>query len=44
VVARLKLIGVDPVGSSSEEFAKVLAADIARWGAVARAANIKMEQ
>jgi tripartite-type tricarboxylate transporter receptor subunit TctC len=44
VVARLKLIGVDPVGSSSEEFAKVLAADIARWGAVARAANIRMEQ
>jgi tripartite-type tricarboxylate transporter receptor subunit TctC len=44
VVARLKLIGVEPVGSSSEEFAKVLAADIARWGAVARAANIRMEQ
>jgi tripartite-type tricarboxylate transporter receptor subunit TctC len=44
VVARLKLIGVGPVGSSSEEFARVLAADIARWGAVARAANIKIEQ
>jgi tripartite-type tricarboxylate transporter receptor subunit TctC len=44
VVARLKLIGVEPVGSSSEEFAKVLAADIARWGAVARAANIRIEQ
>jgi tripartite-type tricarboxylate transporter receptor subunit TctC len=44
VVARLKLIGVEPVGSSSEEFAKVLAADIARWGAVARAADIRMEQ
>jgi tripartite-type tricarboxylate transporter receptor subunit TctC len=44
VVARLKLIGVEPVGNSSEQFAKVLAADIARWGAVARAADIRMEQ
>src|SRR5690242_18873615 len=44
VVARLKPLGIDTVGNSSEEFAKILAADIARWGAVARAANIKMEQ
>jgi tripartite-type tricarboxylate transporter receptor subunit TctC len=44
VIARLKPLGIDPVGNSSEEFAKILAADIARWGAVARAANIKMEQ
>ncbi len=44
VIARLKPIGIDTVGNSSEEFAKILAADIARWGAVAKAANIKMEQ
>ena len=44
VVARLKLIGIDAVGNTSDEFAKILAADIARWGAVARAANIKIEQ
>jgi tripartite-type tricarboxylate transporter receptor subunit TctC len=44
VIARLKLLGVDPVGNSSEEFSKILAADIARWGAVAKAANIRMEQ
>ena len=44
VIARLKPLGIDPVGNSSEEFGKILAADIARWGAVARAANIKMEQ
>src|ERR1700722_14212866 len=31
VVARLKLIGVEPVGSSSAEFAQTLASDIARW-------------
>ena len=44
VVARLKQIGIEAMGSSSDDFAKVLAADIARWSAVARAANIKMEQ
>lgn len=44
VKARLKPLGIDTVGNSSEAFAKILAADIARWGAVARAANIRIEQ
>ena len=44
VIARLKPLGVEPVGNSSEEFAKILATDIARWGAVAKAADIKIEQ
>jgi tripartite-type tricarboxylate transporter receptor subunit TctC len=44
VIARLKLLGIDSIGNSSEEFTKILAADIARWGEVARAANIKIEQ
>jgi tripartite-type tricarboxylate transporter receptor subunit TctC len=44
VIARLKPLGIDAVGNSSEEFAKILAADIARWGAVAKAANIRIEQ
>ena len=44
VIARLKPLGIDTVGNSSEEFARILEADIARWGAVAKAANIKMEQ
>src|SRR5204863_2036309 len=44
VIARLKPLGIDTVGNSSEEFARILADDIARWGAVARAANIRMEQ
>ncbi len=44
VIARLKPLGIDTVGNSSEAFAKILAADIARWGAVAKAANIKIEQ
>ncbi len=43
VIARLKPLGVETVGSSSEEFARVLAADIARWGDVAKTANIKVE-
>jgi tripartite-type tricarboxylate transporter receptor subunit TctC len=44
VIARLKPLGIGSIGSSSEEFTKILAADIARWGEVARAANIKIEQ
>ncbi len=44
VIARLKTLGIDTVGNSSEEFSKILAADIARWGAVAKASNIKIEQ
>jgi tripartite-type tricarboxylate transporter receptor subunit TctC len=36
----LARLGVDPVGGSSEELGRVLARDIERWTAVARAANI----
>src|SRR5258708_5287880 len=32
-----------PGGSTSAEFARVIAADLSRWSAVAKAANIKME-
>lgn len=38
---RMTAISVTPAGSTSEEFAKVIAADIARWNAVAKASNIK---
>jgi tripartite-type tricarboxylate transporter receptor subunit TctC len=44
VIARLKPLGIDTVGNSSDAFAKILAADIARWGEVAKAANIRIEQ
>ena len=44
VIARLKPLGIDTIGTSSDAFAKILAADIARWGEVARAANIRIEQ
>jgi tripartite-type tricarboxylate transporter receptor subunit TctC len=43
VAAKLKPLGVLPVGNSSAEFAKILSADIARWTEVARAGNIKIE-
>jgi tripartite-type tricarboxylate transporter receptor subunit TctC len=44
VIARLKPLGVQTIGNSSEEFARILAADIIRWGEVAKAGNIKIEQ
>jgi tripartite-type tricarboxylate transporter receptor subunit TctC len=44
VIARLKPLGIDSVGNSSDDFAKILASDIARWTEIARTGNIKMEQ
>jgi tripartite-type tricarboxylate transporter receptor subunit TctC len=43
VIARLKPLGIESVGNSSEDFARILASDIARWTEVAKAGNIKME-
>lgn len=40
---RLDALGVDPSAIRGEEFAKVVAADIARWTAVAQAANIRAD-
>jgi len=44
VTARLKPLGILPVGNSSEEFGWILASDIARWAEVARAGRIRIEQ
>jgi tripartite-type tricarboxylate transporter receptor subunit TctC len=44
VVARLKPLGIQPVGNSSAEFAQIIASDIARWSEVAKAGNIRIEQ
>jgi tripartite-type tricarboxylate transporter receptor subunit TctC len=44
VAAKLKPLGILPVGNSSADFARILASDIARWTEVARAGNIKIEQ
>jgi tripartite-type tricarboxylate transporter receptor subunit TctC len=40
---RLNGLGIDPAAMPGEEFAGIVAADIARWTAVARAANIKAD-
>ena len=40
---KLKSLYFTPAEGSREEFARFIAADIARWGAVAKAANIKPE-
>jgi tripartite-type tricarboxylate transporter receptor subunit TctC len=40
---KLAGLGVEPDGRSPAEFAKFLAADIAKWTAVAKAANIKAD-
>ncbi len=44
VSSRLKPLGILSVGNSSEEFGRILAADIKRWAEVAKAGNIKIEQ
>ena len=44
VIARLKLLGIESVGNSSDEFSRIIAADIARWADVAKAGNIRIEQ
>lgn len=40
---RFQTIGVEPVGSTSTEFAKAIKDDIARWEAVARRAKIEKQ-
>jgi len=44
VSARLKELGVEPSGNTSEEFARILDADIRRWAVVAKASNVRVEQ
>jgi tripartite-type tricarboxylate transporter receptor subunit TctC len=40
---RMNTLGVDARSTTPEEYARIIAADIARWTAVARAANIKAD-
>ncbi len=44
VRARLQTLAVGPTGTSAAEFARIVAADLARWAAVAKAGNIKLER
>jgi tripartite-type tricarboxylate transporter receptor subunit TctC len=43
VAAGLAKLGVDPLGGTSQELAQRLARDLAKWTAVAKAANIRNE-
>ena len=40
---RLAAMAIDPAGNTSEEFARIIAADIDKWTAVAKAANIRAD-
>ena len=44
VIARLKPLGIDTTGTSSEDFAKIIVSEMAQWAAVAKAANFKIQQ
>jgi len=43
VIEQLKKLGVDPVGSSQEQFAAHIASETKRWAEVAQKANVKIE-
>jgi tripartite-type tricarboxylate transporter receptor subunit TctC len=40
---RLATLGLDPVGSTPEEFAEVIKAEVEKWGKVIRLANIRAQ-
>ena len=40
---RFAVMAIDPSGNSPEEFARIIASDIKKWTAVAKAGNIKAE-
>ena len=40
---RLAAMAIDPSGNTPEEYRRIIAADIAKWTAVAKAANIKAD-
>jgi tripartite-type tricarboxylate transporter receptor subunit TctC len=43
VKARMDALSINPVGDSSEEFGRIVAADLKRWQDVARSANVKIQ-
>ena len=40
---RLGAMGIEASGNTSEEFGRIVASDIAKWTAVAKATNIKAD-
>jgi tripartite-type tricarboxylate transporter receptor subunit TctC len=43
VKERYATLGIEPVGNTPEEFGAQVRADLARWAAVVRSANVKLE-
>lgn len=43
VQAKMHALDLDPAGDTAEDFAHIIADDVARWSAVAKAANIKLK-
>jgi tripartite-type tricarboxylate transporter receptor subunit TctC len=41
---RITALGFEPTGTSPEEFARIMAADSARWGPVIKASGFKGDQ
>jgi tripartite-type tricarboxylate transporter receptor subunit TctC len=40
---RFLQLGIDPAGTSPEEFARFLREEVDKWGKVIRAANVKVD-
>jgi tripartite-type tricarboxylate transporter receptor subunit TctC len=43
VIEKLQNIGVDPVGGTTDEFAKLIARELPQWRDLVRAANITLQ-
>jgi tripartite-type tricarboxylate transporter receptor subunit TctC len=43
VKERYATLGIEPVGNAPEAFGAQVRADLARWGKVVRAANVRLE-
>jgi tripartite-type tricarboxylate transporter receptor subunit TctC len=43
VVARMQQLGMEPVGSTSEQYTNQIRQDIDKWAAIVKSAGIKLE-
>ena len=43
ISASIKSVGTEPLGNTPEEFSAQIRNDLAKWGKVARAANMRVE-
>lgn len=43
VIQQMQAIGLEPVGGTAEQFAEDIRADLAKWQAVVKQANVKID-